>query len=68
MDILSTQMGYEIASLAQRVLKRSLGETHAVKCKRIDVESTINELSDKMTFHASIDVDSEWVTLVFKTK
>ena len=68
MDILSTKLGYELACLAERALKRSLSDTHAVTCKRIDVESTINDLKDKMTFYSSIDVDSEWVTLVFKIK
>ena len=64
-DFIKTQIGSELTSLAKRALLQHLKHPTAKTVPRLQAVDFINDESNGC-FIGSIDVDNEWVTLIFK--
>ena len=65
MNFINTKIGSELTSLAKKALLQSLKHPTAITVPRVQAVDFINDESNG-SFIGSIDVDNEWVTLIFK--
>ena len=65
MNFINTKIGSELTSLAKKALLQSLKHPTAKTVPRVQAVDFINDESNGF-FIGSIDVDNEWVTLIFK--
>ena len=65
MNFINTRIGSELAGLAKRALLQHLKHPTAKTVPRVQAVDFINDESNGC-FIGSIDVDNEWVTLIFK--